>query len=157
MACADIVPQYAVDVSRRTPSIVRLGEKALQTMLSSRVFPEQDINKVNGKDNYFARRGYFLCSKQWTWVLQKSAELLEQFLEERDQETKRHFGMMVISAYLDKATAPIIPAFKLSRNSGLLPEHHPTTPVKVIKSITHKRQEDYFATISKRAKERLAA
>ncbi len=61
------------------------------------------------------------------------------------------------SAYLDKATAPIIPAFKLSRNSGLLPEHHPTTPVKVIKSITHKRQKDYFATIAKRAKERLAA
>ena len=158
MACADIVPQYAVDVSRRTPSIVRLGEKALQTMLSSRVFPEQDINKVNGKDNYFARRGYFFMQQAMDMGFAKvDTELLEQFLEERDQETKRHFGMMVISAYLDKATAPIIPAFKLSRNSGLLPEHHPTTPVKVIKSITHKRQEDYFATISKRAKERLAA
>ena len=159
MACADIVPQYAVDISGRKPAITKLDKKALHDIqLSTRVFPEQDINRVNGRDNYLARRGYFFMQQAMDMGFAKvDTELLARFLEEKDQETKRYLGTMVIGAYLDRATAPIIPAFKFSIHAGSLPEHHPTTPVRLIKKITRERHEDYFATISKRAKERLAA
>lgn len=137
MACADIVPQYAVDISGRKPAITKLDKKALHDIqLSTRVFPEQDINRVNGRDNYLARRGYFFMQQAMDMGFAKvDTELLARFLEEKDQETKRYLGTMVIGAYLDRATAPIIPAFKFSIHAGSLPEHHPTTPVRLIKKL----------------------
>jgi hypothetical protein len=145
-----------------TPTIVKLGEKALKYFQSgSHIFPERNINRDTKKDTYLARRGLFFMQQAMDMGFNKvDLSLLDRYVQERDQDLKRHLGMMVISAYLDKATKPILPAYKSSLRMGLIPENHPTTPVKFIKHISVSGEidyrTDYLTSITKLAKKRLA-
>lgn len=161
-ACNDMIPPYAINLSSKAPTIIKLGKKALRDLQSGfRVFPEKKIDKYTGEDHYLSERGQFFMQQAMDMGFDKiDISLLERYVYETDQDLRRHLGMMVISAYLDKATKPISLAYQSSIQMGLIPENHPSTPVEFIKHVSLASDvschSDYFSAITTRAKKRLS-
>lgn len=159
MACSGIVPEYGIDVSDKEPTIVKLGQKALDHLQSPKVvFPEKQINKQTRHDDYLKRRGVFFMQYALEHGFEAvDVDLLAKFIEEKEVSLRRSLGMQVINAYVKGATTPIVEPYADAKDKGLLPSAQPRTPAKLVNEITGGYWVHYLDTVSAKAEQRLTA
>lgn len=159
MACSGIVPEYGIDVSDKKPTVIKLGQKALEHLKSPKViFPEKSINRLTHHDDYLKRRGVFFMQYALDHGFDAvDVDLLAQFTEEKEESLRRSLGMQVISAYVRSATTPIVEPYAEAKDKGLLPPAQPRNPARLVNEITGGYWVQYLDTVSVLAKERLAA